>query len=88
MRLWGKIRGRLRVRVAPDITLLGWPGRRFWHAHLRYRILYGGADWRHFKKYAEARHQAWLAASKPIALKLNYRGSMYVQGPKKNREEG
>jgi hypothetical protein len=87
-RLWKRVQGWLRTtRMVPDITLLGWPGRRFWHAHLRHRLLYGYADWLAFKKYAVDRHQKWIASGKPITLQRNYRGSLYVQGPKKERED-
>lgn len=76
------LRGWLRTWAAPDITLLGWPGLRFWHAHLRHRVLYGDADWHHFKVFAEKRHQDWIAAEDPIELKLGHRRNLYVEGPR------
>lgn len=77
------LKGWLRTWAAPDITLLGWPGRRFWHAHLRYRFLYGNADWQHFKAYAEKRHAEWVAKGKPITLKRGpYHRGLYVYAPR------
>ena len=80
------VRGWLRTWAAPDITLLGWPGCRFWHAHLRHRVLYGDADWLHFKAYAEKRHAEWVASGEPFQLKHGYHG-LYVDGPRKKAGE-
>jgi hypothetical protein len=82
-----RLRGWRQGDLCPDITLLGWPGKRFWHGHLRWRILYGDEDWKRFKKYAEDRHQQWLATGKPITFQHNFRNKLYLQGPKKDRED-
>lgn len=75
------VKGWLRTWAAPDITLLGWPGRRFWHAHLRYRLLYGSADWQRFKLYAEKRHAEWVKKGKPTPLQRGTFG-LYVNVPR------
>jgi len=75
------VRGWLRTWAAPDITLLGWPGKRFWHAHLRYRLLYGDADWQHHREYAQKRHAEWVQKAKPLELRRNGLGSLYVHAP-------
>jgi len=72
------LRGWMRVHIAPDLTLLGWPGKRFWHAHIRYQLCYGTADWRHRKAAAEARHQQWVKDGYTLELKRNWRGSLFV----------
>ena len=81
------LRGWLRTWAAPDITLLGCPGYRFWFAHVRYIVLYSKQDWAHKRASSQKRHAEWVETGKPITLKRNYRGSLYVDGPRKKDGE-
>jgi hypothetical protein len=54
---------------------------------LRHILLYGTADWQKFREYAQKRHARWVASGKPFSLKRNWRGSLYVDGPRGREDE-
>lgn len=82
--------GFLRVRCNVDITLLGWPGYRFWFAHLRYILLYGKEDWKRSRSRALKRHAEWVKEGGTLTLCKSFgsrwRLFVHYQEPKKPRQ--
>lgn len=68
----------LRLWLPSDITLLGWPGSRFWLAHRRHVLCYGESVYLRDCRYAEARHLEWVTKGYTLTLRRNWRRRLYV----------
>ena len=84
--MWRWLRGKARVYLNADLTLLGLPGWRFWHAHFRYIILYGLEEWKHWRAFSQSRHKERLKDHK-YSFNRNWKGSLYVSYRKMTPEE-
>lgn len=68
----------MRVHWNVDITLLGWPGYRFWYAHLRYRIMYGREDYRFRSEWARNRHAKRVDEGGTFAIRPSFYGGVFI----------
>lgn len=69
------MKGWLRVHLSKDITLLGWPGWRFWWAHLNYWVCYGREDYEFRKAWAKERHAKWIDEGYTLTVKRGFYGT-------------
>ena len=76
----------LRVHWNVDCTLLGWPGRRFWFAHLRYKILYGKEDYLFRSNWAKERHAYWVKEHYTLTIRPSFFGGVYVNAKEPPKE--
>ena len=80
-----RVRGWLRVRHSPDLTLLGPRTRRYWHAHVRWIALYGFDNWKRYAAKARRRHAERLAEGRVITEARNYTGNLFLDAPEVKR---
>jgi hypothetical protein len=82
------LRPWLRLWVPADITLLGWPGRRFQPAHWRHVLCYTQSVYLRDRRYAEARHLEWVKQGYQLTFRRNWRHRLYVHASKRSEREG
>lgn len=85
--------GKGRVYCNADLTLLGWQGRRYWHAHLIHKVLYGEEKYRWYRDMARERHMEWVEKGYTFDLRRSFHWRWYrpwtiyihaTEPPKKN----
>jgi hypothetical protein len=69
--------GKGRVHCNADLTLLGWPGRRFRYAHYVHRVLYGEEKYRWYRDKAQERHRERVEEGCTFELRQSYHWRWY-----------